>query len=76
MHRASSWTRWSPPWSRGRGWSWWTGPPASGGHAAALARRVAPGGRVIGLDRDREMLGLAKSATAGLPVTLVHAPVQ
>jgi 16S rRNA (cytosine1402-N4)-methyltransferase len=50
------------------------GTVGAGGHAAALARLVAPDGRVIGLDRDREMLALAGNATAGLPVSLVHAP--
>jgi 16S rRNA (cytosine1402-N4)-methyltransferase len=50
------------------------GTAGAGGHLAALARRVAPDGRVIGLDRDRDMLALADRATAGLPVTLVHAP--
>jgi 16S rRNA (cytosine1402-N4)-methyltransferase len=50
------------------------GTVGAGGHAAALARRVGPTGRVIGLDRDPEMLALAGQATAGLPVTLVRAP--
>lgn len=50
------------------------GTVGAGGHAAALAARVIPGGRVIGLDRDPAMLELAAQATAGLPVTLVHAP--
>ncbi|MDR3619539.1 MAG: 16S rRNA (cytosine(1402)-N(4))-methyltransferase RsmH [Paludisphaera borealis] len=50
------------------------GTAGAGGHAAALARRVGPGGRIIGLDRDPNMLELARKATAGLPVTLVHAP--
>jgi 16S rRNA (cytosine1402-N4)-methyltransferase len=50
------------------------GTVGAGGHAAALARRVEPGGRVIGLDRDPEMLALAAEATRGLPVELVHAP--
>jgi 16S rRNA (cytosine1402-N4)-methyltransferase len=45
----------------------------AGGHAAELARRVGTTGRVIGLDRDPAMLALAATATAGLPVTLVHA---
>ena len=35
---------------------------------------VGATGRIIGLDRDPAMLALAKEATAGLPVTLVHAP--
>lgn len=48
------------------------GTAGAGGHAKALAERVIPGGRVIGLDRDPEMLALAEEATAGLPVTLVR----
>jgi 16S rRNA (cytosine1402-N4)-methyltransferase len=50
------------------------GTVGAGGHAAALARAVGATGRVIGLDRDLSMLALAKAATVGLPVTLVHAP--
>ncbi len=50
------------------------GTVGAGGHAAALAAKVVPGGRVIGLDRDPAMLELAAAATQGLPVTLVHAP--
>jgi 16S rRNA (cytosine1402-N4)-methyltransferase len=50
------------------------GTAGAGGHAAALARGVGPTGRVIGLDRDPEMLRLAEVATRGLPVTLVKAP--
>jgi 16S rRNA (cytosine1402-N4)-methyltransferase len=34
---------------------------------------VGASGRVIGLDRDPEMLALAEQTTRGLPVTLVHA---
>src|SRR5262245_21721454 len=49
------------------------GTVGAGGHAAPLAERVAPDGRVIGLDRDPDMLALAARTTAGLPVTLVHA---
>lgn len=48
------------------------GTAGAGGHAAALAHRVGPSGKVIGLDRDPEMLALAERATQGLPVTLVH----
>jgi 16S rRNA (cytosine1402-N4)-methyltransferase len=44
-----------------------------GGHARLIAERVAPGGRVIGLDQDPAMLDLARPRLAGLPVTLVHA---
>jgi 16S rRNA (cytosine1402-N4)-methyltransferase len=39
----------------------------------ALVGGLGPGGRLIGLDRDPEMLALAENATRGLPVTLVHA---
>src|SRR5438105_15058453 len=49
------------------------GTAGGGGHSAALARRVEPGGRVIGLDRDPAMLVLAQEAVRGLPVSLVHA---
>jgi 16S rRNA (cytosine1402-N4)-methyltransferase len=50
------------------------GTVGAGGHAKALAERVGPSGRVIGLDRDPEMLALAEIATQGLPVTLLHYP--
>jgi 16S rRNA (cytosine1402-N4)-methyltransferase len=50
------------------------GTVGAGGHAAALARQVGSSGRIIGLDRDPAMLALARKATEGLPVTLVHAP--
>lgn len=49
------------------------GTVGAGGHAAALAEQVGTTGRVIGLDRDPEMLALAATATAGRPVTLVNA---
>ena len=49
------------------------GTVGAGGHASALASLVGEGGRVIGLDRDPEMLALAESAVEGLPVTLVNA---
>jgi 16S rRNA (cytosine1402-N4)-methyltransferase len=50
------------------------GTAGAGGHTAAIARVVAPDGRVIGLDRDPAMLGLARETTRGLAnVTLVHA---
>jgi 16S rRNA (cytosine1402-N4)-methyltransferase len=45
----------------------------AGGHSRLLAERAAPGGRVIGLDRDRAMLDLAGPRLEGLPVTLVRA---
>lgn len=50
------------------------GTVGAAGHTAALAERVGPSGRVIGLDRDPEMLDLAESATRGQPVTLVQCP--
>jgi 16S rRNA (cytosine1402-N4)-methyltransferase len=50
------------------------GTAGAGGHTAALARRVGASGRVIGFDRDPAMLELARAATGGLPVSLVHAP--
>lgn len=46
------------------------GTAGAGGHTAALAGLVGTSGRVIGLDRDPDMLAFAASATAGLPVTL------
>lgn len=42
------------------------------GHSAAIARRVGPDGRVIGLDRDPMMLDFSRGRIADLPVTLVH----
>jgi 16S rRNA (cytosine1402-N4)-methyltransferase len=44
-----------------------------GGHARLIAERVAPGGRVVGLDQDPAMLKRARARLAGLPVELVHA---
>jgi len=44
----------------------------SGGHTAALAECVSPGGRVIGIDRDPEALERAAPRLAGLPVTLIN----
>jgi 16S rRNA (cytosine1402-N4)-methyltransferase len=49
------------------------GTVGAGGHAQALARLLGPDGRLIGLDRDPEMLALAAGATEGLPVSLVNA---
>src|SRR6185312_5101374 len=48
------------------------GTVGAGGHARALALRVGSTGRIIGLDRDPEMLSLAEQTTRELPVTLVH----
>lgn len=45
----------------------------AGGHTRLLAERVAPAGRVVGLDQDPAMLELARPRLEGLPVTLVHA---
>jgi len=50
------------------------GTAGAGGHTRALAERVGATGRVIGLDRDPAMLGLAAEAVGGLPVTLVASP--
>jgi 16S rRNA (cytosine1402-N4)-methyltransferase len=47
------------------------GTAGAGGHTRALAEKVGASGRVIGLDRDPAMLELARSATTGLPVTLI-----
>jgi 16S rRNA (cytosine1402-N4)-methyltransferase len=44
----------------------------AGGHARLLAERIAPTGRLIGLDRDPAMLELAARRLHGLPVTLVQ----
>jgi 16S rRNA (cytosine1402-N4)-methyltransferase len=45
----------------------------AGGHAAALAERVGPTGRVIGIDRDAAALDAAQERLSGLPVRLVQA---
>lgn len=44
----------------------------AGGHTELLANRVAPAGRVIGLDQDQAMLELARPALRDLPVTLIY----
>jgi 16S rRNA (cytosine1402-N4)-methyltransferase len=53
------------------------GTVGGGGHALALAARVGPGGRIIGLDRDPAMLALAEAAVRDArrsgTVSLVHA---
>ncbi len=49
------------------------GTVGAGGHASALAKLVGSTGRLIGLDRDPEMLAMAEKAVEGLPVTLVNA---
>jgi 16S rRNA (cytosine1402-N4)-methyltransferase len=46
-----------------------------GGHALALLRRVQPGGRVIGLDRDPEAVAAgSRLALAHQGLQVVHAP--
>jgi 16S rRNA (cytosine1402-N4)-methyltransferase len=44
-----------------------------GGHAEALATRLVPGGKLIGLDQDQSMLDRAKSRLENLPVQLIQA---
>jgi 16S rRNA (cytosine1402-N4)-methyltransferase len=44
----------------------------AGGHARLIAERLLPGGRLIALDCDPQMLALARPRLEGLPVTLVH----
>jgi 16S rRNA (cytosine1402-N4)-methyltransferase len=55
------------------GETWADATVGAGGHARLIAERVAPGGRLIGLDQDPAMLALARPRLDGLPVTLVHA---
>jgi 16S rRNA (cytosine1402-N4)-methyltransferase len=46
-----------------------------GGHAIEIARQLGAGGRLVGLDRDTQALGIARERLAefGDKVTLVHA---
>jgi 16S rRNA (cytosine1402-N4)-methyltransferase len=44
----------------------------AGGHARLIAQRIAPSGRLIGLDQDAAMLALARPRLLDLPVTLIH----
>jgi len=46
-----------------------------GGHSLEIARRLGAGGRLLGLDRDTQALGIARSRLSefGEKVTLVHA---
>src|SRR5689334_19298763 len=55
------------------GETWVDGTVGGGGHARLIAERLAPGGRLIGLDQDATMLDLARPRLDGLPATLVHA---
>lgn len=45
-----------------------------GGHARLIAERIAPLGKLIGLDKDPGMLELARPALLGMNATLVHRP--
>jgi 16S rRNA (cytosine1402-N4)-methyltransferase len=44
-----------------------------GGHARLIAERIAPSGRLLGLDQDAAMLALARPRLEGLPANLVQA---
>ena len=44
----------------------------AGGHARLLAERIMPGGLLIGLDQDPQMLALAERRLEGLPIVLTH----
>ena len=44
-----------------------------GGHARAIAERVGPTGRVIGLDRDPEAIAAAIENLRGLPIECIQA---
>ena len=55
------------------GETWVDATVGAGGHARMIAGRVAPGGRLVGLDQDATMLDLARPRLDGLPVTLVRA---
>jgi 16S rRNA (cytosine1402-N4)-methyltransferase len=43
-----------------------------GGHALLLAQRIVPGGLLIGLDQDPQMLAYAERRLQGLPILLRH----
>jgi 16S rRNA (cytosine1402-N4)-methyltransferase len=64
---------WLAPVARREGAVLVDGTVGAGGHAVPLAGGLGPGGRLIGLDRDPEMLALAERTTHGLPVTLIKA---
>jgi len=43
-----------------------------GGHGLAILKKLGETGKLIGIDRDPEMLALAKRELAGYPATFVH----
>lgn len=45
----------------------------AGGHARAIAAKVGPSGRVIGLDQDSVMIAAALPSFAGLPISPIQA---
>ena len=49
------------------------GTAGAGGHTRALLPRVLPGGRIVALDRDPEMIARLEPLVRGEPVTLVAA---
>ena len=49
------------------------GTVGGGGHARALARRLVPGGTLIGVDRDPAAIARSAKRLHDLPVELVHA---
>lgn len=49
------------------------GTVGAGGHAALIAQRLGPNGRLIGMDQDPTMLALARPRIVGCQVDLVHA---
>jgi 16S rRNA (cytosine1402-N4)-methyltransferase len=55
------------------GQSFVDGTLGGGGHARALAERVAPGGQVIALDRDPAAVVRAQTQLVGLPIRCVQA---
>jgi 16S rRNA (cytosine1402-N4)-methyltransferase len=50
------------------------GTVGAGGHSHAIHSAIQPGGRLIGLDRDPQMLNFARQKLAGTDVELVHSP--
>lgn len=49
------------------------GTVGAGGHSSQIVKRIGPTGRLIGLDRDPYMLGLAEKKLTGTNSQLVHA---